>query len=80
MLLYLRFPSCPMIFYDVQIDLLFNIIHWKKLIQINSCLFGQINKLQTTFHQWEQIPSDTGEHVHLTKELVAGCESIQWQV
>ncbi|XXG66244.1 hypothetical protein AAC387_Pa05g3767 [Persea americana] len=39
-----------------------------------------INKLQATFHQWEQIASNTGEHVHLTKELVSSCESIQWQV
>ncbi|KAL5759554.1 hypothetical protein ACOSQ2_018392 [Xanthoceras sorbifolium] len=39
-----------------------------------------IDKLQSTFHQWERIPSDTGEQVHLTKELLAGCESIEWQV
>ncbi|XP_077232876.1 syntaxin-61-like [Tasmannia lanceolata] len=39
-----------------------------------------IDKLQTTFHQWEQTPSNTGERVHLTKELIAGCESIEWQV
>ncbi|KAH7570124.1 hypothetical protein JRO89_XS05G0048400 [Xanthoceras sorbifolium] len=38
-----------------------------------------IDKLQSTFHQWERIPSDTGEQVHLTKELLAGCESIEWQ-
>ncbi|OAY77998.1 Syntaxin-61 [Ananas comosus] len=39
-----------------------------------------IDKLQTTFHQWEQTPVYTGEHVHLTKELLASCESIEWQV
>eukprot|EP00262_Sarcandra_glabra_P008870 TRINITY_DN227_c0_g2_i1.p1 TRINITY_DN227_c0_g2~~TRINITY_DN227_c0_g2_i1.p1 ORF type:complete len:250 (-),score=47.61 TRINITY_DN227_c0_g2_i1:314-1063(-) len=39
-----------------------------------------IDKLQTTFHQWEQIESNTGERVHLTKELLTGCESIEWQV
>ncbi|KAI9168681.1 hypothetical protein LWI28_000368 [Acer negundo] len=39
-----------------------------------------IDKLQSTFHQWERIPSNTGEQVHLTKELLAGCESIEWQV
>lgn len=39
-----------------------------------------IDKLQSTFHQWERISSETGEQVHLTKELLAGCESIEWQV
>uniref|UniRef100_A0A0E0JTZ5 t-SNARE coiled-coil homology domain-containing protein n=1 Tax=Oryza punctata TaxID=4537 RepID=A0A0E0JTZ5_ORYPU len=39
-----------------------------------------IDKLQTTFHRWEQTPSNTGEHVHLTKELHTSCESIEWQV
>ncbi|XP_040989154.1 syntaxin-61-like [Juglans microcarpa x Juglans regia] len=39
-----------------------------------------IDKLQSTFHQWERIPSDTGEQVHLTKELLAACDSIEWQV
>ncbi|XP_057957208.1 syntaxin-61 [Malania oleifera] len=39
-----------------------------------------IDKLLSTFHQWERIPSDTGEQVDLTKELLAGCESIEWQV
>ncbi|KAF8379056.1 hypothetical protein HHK36_028483 [Tetracentron sinense] len=43
-------------------------------------LVGQIVKLQSTFHQWEHIPSNTGERVHFTKELLAGCESIEWQV
>ncbi|XP_064942512.1 syntaxin-61-like isoform X4 [Musa acuminata AAA Group] len=39
-----------------------------------------INKLQVTFQQWEQTPSNTGESVHLTKQLVVSCESIEWQV
>ena len=40
----------------------------------------QIDKLRATFHQWEQTPLDTGEHVHLTKDVLASCESIEWQV
>ncbi|XP_010912452.1 syntaxin-61 [Elaeis guineensis] len=39
-----------------------------------------IDKLRATFHQWEQTPLDTGEHVHLTKDVLASCESIEWQV
>ncbi|KAI3940120.1 hypothetical protein MKX01_006958, partial [Papaver californicum] len=39
-----------------------------------------IDKLQSTFHQWENVLSNTGERVHLTKELQTGCESIEWQV
>ncbi|KAG2681659.1 hypothetical protein I3843_11G154900 [Carya illinoinensis] len=39
-----------------------------------------IDKLQSTFHQWERIPSYAGDQVHLTKELLTGCESIEWQV
>ncbi|KAG7953484.1 hypothetical protein I3843_12G111700 [Carya illinoinensis] len=39
-----------------------------------------IDKLQSTFHQWERIHSDTGEQIHLTKELLAACDSIEWQV
>ncbi|KAJ0981605.1 hypothetical protein J5N97_009860 [Dioscorea zingiberensis] len=39
-----------------------------------------IDKLQATLHQWEETPSNTGEWVHLSKELVASCESIEWQV
>jgi hypothetical protein len=36
--------------------------------------------LQSSFHQWERISSDSGEQVRLTKELLAACESIEWQV
>ncbi|KAE8697846.1 Syntaxin-61 [Hibiscus syriacus] len=39
-----------------------------------------IDKLQASFHQWERIPPGTGEQVHLTKDLLASCESIDWQV
>ncbi|KAG8487434.1 hypothetical protein CXB51_020993 [Gossypium anomalum] len=39
-----------------------------------------IDKLQSSFHQWERILPDTGEQVHLTTELLAICESIEWQV
>ncbi|XP_022972889.1 syntaxin-61-like [Cucurbita maxima] len=39
-----------------------------------------IDKLQSSFHQWERIYSDLGERVQLTKELLAACESIEWQV
>lgn len=39
-----------------------------------------IDNLQATYHRWEQTPSNTGERVHLTKELLANCESIEWQV
>ncbi|KAK1584142.1 hypothetical protein Q3G72_030189 [Acer saccharum] len=39
-----------------------------------------IDKLQSTFHQWERISSDYGEKVRLAKELLASCESIEWQV
>ncbi|XP_039020667.1 syntaxin-61-like [Hibiscus syriacus] len=39
-----------------------------------------IDKLQVSFHQWERVPPGTGEQVHLTKDLLANCDSIQWQV
>lgn len=39
-----------------------------------------IDKLQSTFHQWENGTSDIGERVQLTKELVTCCESVLWQV
>ncbi|OIW13397.1 hypothetical protein TanjilG_19493 [Lupinus angustifolius] len=37
-----------------------------------------IDKLQSTFRQWENA-LDAGERVHLSKEVLAGCESIEWQ-
>lgn len=39
-----------------------------------------IDKLQCTFHQWESMLTDNKGESHLTKELLVGCESIQWQV
>ncbi|XP_073126837.1 syntaxin-61 [Henckelia pumila] len=39
-----------------------------------------IDKLLSKFHQWERRHSDSGEQLRLTKELLAGCESIEWQV
>ncbi|XP_062208169.1 syntaxin-61-like [Phragmites australis] len=39
-----------------------------------------IDKMQSTFHRWEQTASNTGEYVHLTKELLTSSESIEWQV
>lgn len=41
--------------------------------------FLKIDKLQSTFHQWES-KSGAAEQGHLTKEVLAGCESIEWQV
>lgn len=39
-----------------------------------------IDKLQAAYHKLEQTPFETGERVHLTKELLSNCESIEWQV
>ncbi|KAG1366897.1 hypothetical protein COCNU_13G006870 [Cocos nucifera] len=39
-----------------------------------------IDKLHDSFHQWEETPDNSGEHLHLTKQLLANCESIKWQV
>ncbi|CAH9075799.1 unnamed protein product [Cuscuta europaea] len=39
-----------------------------------------IDKLLSSFHQWERIPSSSGEYQHLMKELIATCQSITWQV
>nr|GME03692.1 syntaxin-61 [Ipomoea batatas] len=38
-----------------------------------------IDRLLSTFHQWECIPN-SGEHQQLVKELHSACESISWQV
>uniref|UniRef100_A0A7N0UVD4 t-SNARE coiled-coil homology domain-containing protein n=1 Tax=Kalanchoe fedtschenkoi TaxID=63787 RepID=A0A7N0UVD4_KALFE len=37
-----------------------------------------IDKLQSNFHRWEVIPPDSGGQ--LTKDLIATCDSIEWQV
>ncbi|KAK9126929.1 hypothetical protein Scep_015775 [Stephania cephalantha] len=39
-----------------------------------------IDKLQSTFHQWKNVASNPGERVHLMKELLTSCESVEWQV
>ncbi|KAL6199376.1 hypothetical protein ACLB2K_029160 [Fragaria x ananassa] len=39
-----------------------------------------IDKLQSSFHQWERISSNGGQQVQLTKELLATCERIEWEV
>ncbi|KAJ8449645.1 hypothetical protein Cgig2_005667 [Carnegiea gigantea] len=39
-----------------------------------------IDKLLSSFHQWEHVALDAGERLHLSKELLAGCESIEWQL
>ncbi|KAF7831296.1 syntaxin-61 [Senna tora] len=39
-----------------------------------------IDKLQSTFQQWQNTPSDAAERVNLSKELLPSCESIEWQV
>lgn len=38
-----------------------------------------IDKLQSAFHQWENT-AEAGERSRLSKEVVASCESIEWQV
>ncbi|GAU40032.1 hypothetical protein TSUD_258250 [Trifolium subterraneum] len=38
-----------------------------------------IDRLQSNFHQWENT-SDSGEHLNLSKEVLAACGSIEWQV
>ncbi|KAL5986170.1 hypothetical protein ACLOJK_028163 [Asimina triloba] len=39
-----------------------------------------IEKVQATFHQWEHVASSAGDWIHLTKELVAACETVEWEV
>uniref|UniRef100_A0A0D6R6D7 t-SNARE coiled-coil homology domain-containing protein n=1 Tax=Araucaria cunninghamii TaxID=56994 RepID=A0A0D6R6D7_ARACU len=39
-----------------------------------------VDKLQATYRRYEQLLPSSGERVHLTKELLSGCESIEWQV
>ncbi|KAI9108606.1 hypothetical protein K1719_020490 [Acacia pycnantha] len=39
-----------------------------------------IDKLQSTFHQWQSTPSGSVERVNLSKEMLTSCESIEWQV
>ncbi|XP_047182532.1 syntaxin-61-like isoform X1 [Vigna umbellata] len=46
---------------------------------VKSEIQDSIDKLQSTFHQWEST-SNAAEQGRLTKEVRAGCESIEWQV
>ncbi|XP_010938949.1 syntaxin-61 [Elaeis guineensis] len=39
-----------------------------------------IDKLHDSFHRWEETPANSGDHLLLTKQLLANCESIKWQV
>ncbi|CAN1123507.1 SYP61 [Linum perenne] len=39
-----------------------------------------IDKLLSTFQQWERLPSNSGDRVNLSKELLANSESIEWKV
>ncbi|PSS32815.1 Syntaxin-61 like [Actinidia chinensis var. chinensis] len=39
-----------------------------------------IDKLLSTFHRWENIPGGSQEQQNVTKELLVGCDSIDWQV
>ncbi|PPR80602.1 hypothetical protein GOBAR_AA40109 [Gossypium barbadense] len=39
-----------------------------------------IDKLQSSFHQWERIRPENEQRVRLTKELFTNCKSIEWQV
>ncbi|GFS45936.1 syntaxin of plants 61 [Actinidia rufa] len=39
-----------------------------------------IDKLLSTFHRWDNIPGGSQEQQNVTKELLVGCDSIDWQV
>ncbi|KAF7116790.1 hypothetical protein RHSIM_RhsimUnG0015200 [Rhododendron simsii] len=39
-----------------------------------------IDKVLSSFHQWERIPAGSQEQQNLTKDLNLSCESIEWQV
>lgn len=39
-----------------------------------------IDKVLSSFHQWERIPAGSQEQQNLTKDLLLSCESIEWQV
>ncbi|KAL2318856.1 hypothetical protein Fmac_032732 [Flemingia macrophylla] len=40
--------------------------------------FKHIDKLQSIFHRWENT-ANVGERSRLSKEVIAGCESIERQ-
>lgn len=39
-----------------------------------------IDKLQAAFHEWEKTSSSTGEYIHVDRDLLTSCGSIEWQV
>ncbi|XP_058202387.1 syntaxin-61 [Rhododendron vialii] len=39
-----------------------------------------IDKVLSSFHQWERIPAGSQEQQNLTEDLLTSCESIEWQV
>jgi SYP6 family syntaxin len=39
-----------------------------------------VKGLQATFTQWERLPPSATDRIVLSKELLSGCESIEWQV
>ncbi|EPS61344.1 hypothetical protein M569_13452 [Genlisea aurea] len=39
-----------------------------------------VDKLLSSFHQWERTPKEAGEQWRLSKDILSGCESIEWQV
>ncbi|KAL8141848.1 hypothetical protein V2J09_014880 [Rumex salicifolius] len=47
---------------------------------VGQIVLRKIDKLLSTFNEWETLAPDTGKKVQLTKALLTGCESIQWQV
>jgi hypothetical protein len=40
----------------------------------------QVKGLQATFTRWERQPPSATDRIVLSKELLSGCESIEWQV
>jgi hypothetical protein len=40
----------------------------------------QVKGLQATFTRWERLPPSATDRIVLSKELLSGCESIEWQV
>jgi len=39
-----------------------------------------VKGLQATFTRWERLPPSATDRIVLSKELLSGCESIEWQV
>lgn len=45
---------------------------------VKSEIQESIDNLQSTFEQWKRA-SDAAEKVRVTKEVLSGCESVEWQ-